>query len=378
MPTLVAKITSLRLPDWASHFPSIVSDSPPVCPGAQREYTSAVSMKRRPASNAASSTRHEVGSSSVQPNTFPPRQIAGTSGPSLPSVRVFICNSPHLMGCTSAAKEARGFSRASSQLLWRQEPQALACPCRSGASSSSSSSSGGSIYPSTIASESPPPSERWRCRSSTALVSSRPGAPPSPPRSGAAGPTSVNAAICSSATSSSTRPEPSRASNGSPSCTRSTFSASSSSSVLASSASNCRPSLPSTTGGSSSAPPGIASRRSSRSAVATSSQSSSVCPLPYTELSLRSTSTLLPLFLSPCFAILCPFAPCFNPPTAVCPTPISDAQTLQADLRPCRLQVIPPVPPGTCIGPVHGLPAARLDPTNGGVEPHGGLGIALP
>src|ERR1039457_249790 len=180
MPTLVAKITSLRLPDWASHFPSIVSDSPPVCPGAQREYTSAVSMKRRPASNAASSTRHEVGSSSVQPNTFPPRQIAGTSGPSLPSVRVFICNSPHLMGCTSAAKEARGFSRASSQLLWRQEPQALACPCRSGASSSSSSSSGGAIYPSTIASESPPPSERWRCRSSTALVSSRAGATPSP------------------------------------------------------------------------------------------------------------------------------------------------------------------------------------------------------
>src|ERR1017187_3822544 len=104
MPTLVARITSLRLPDWASHFPSIVSDSPPVCPGAQREYTSAVSMKRRPESNAASSTRNEAGSSSVQPKTFPPRQIAGTSGPAFPSLRVFICNSPHRMGCASAAK----------------------------------------------------------------------------------------------------------------------------------------------------------------------------------------------------------------------------------------------------------------------------------
>src|ERR1700733_4191917 len=86
MPTLVARITLLRLLPVAIHLPRIVSDSPPVCPGAQAEYTSAVSMKFNPASRAASSRRNESASETVHPNTFPPRQITGTSRSDFPSL----------------------------------------------------------------------------------------------------------------------------------------------------------------------------------------------------------------------------------------------------------------------------------------------------
>ncbi|CAM5630775.1 hypothetical protein SRIMM317S_05269 [Streptomyces rimosus subsp. rimosus] len=48
-PTLVAMTTWSRLPREASQLPMTVSDSPPLLPGTQAEYTSAVSMKcRRP------------------------------------------------------------------------------------------------------------------------------------------------------------------------------------------------------------------------------------------------------------------------------------------------------------------------------------------
>ena len=47
--TLVAMTTAARLPRADIHWPSTVSDSPPALPGAQREYTSAVSMKLPPA-----------------------------------------------------------------------------------------------------------------------------------------------------------------------------------------------------------------------------------------------------------------------------------------------------------------------------------------
>ena len=43
--TLVAMMTARRLPRAFIHLPSTSSDSPPVWPGTQREYTSAVSMK---------------------------------------------------------------------------------------------------------------------------------------------------------------------------------------------------------------------------------------------------------------------------------------------------------------------------------------------
>ena len=48
--TLVAIRTASRCFRAASQTPSAVSDSPPLLPGAQREYTSAVSMKLPPAS----------------------------------------------------------------------------------------------------------------------------------------------------------------------------------------------------------------------------------------------------------------------------------------------------------------------------------------
>jgi hypothetical protein len=54
--TFVAMITAGRLRRAAIQIPSAVSDSPPVLPGAHREYTSAVSMKLPPASTYASST----------------------------------------------------------------------------------------------------------------------------------------------------------------------------------------------------------------------------------------------------------------------------------------------------------------------------------
>jgi hypothetical protein len=47
-PTLVAITTRPRAPDLFSQFPMIVSDSPPLWPGTQTEYTSAVSMRFSP------------------------------------------------------------------------------------------------------------------------------------------------------------------------------------------------------------------------------------------------------------------------------------------------------------------------------------------
>src|ERR1700722_10094403 len=85
-PSLVARITLPRLLPLASHLPRIVSDSPPVWPGSQREYTSAVSIKFSPASSAASNCRKESASGSVHPYTLPPRQSTGTSKSDLPSL----------------------------------------------------------------------------------------------------------------------------------------------------------------------------------------------------------------------------------------------------------------------------------------------------
>src|SRR6476620_4335588 len=87
LPTLVARTTRLRLPLWRNHLPRIASDSPPACPGTQREYTSAVSTKFIPASTQASRRRNDIDSSTVQPKTLPPRQIRETSRPERPSGR---------------------------------------------------------------------------------------------------------------------------------------------------------------------------------------------------------------------------------------------------------------------------------------------------
>ncbi len=76
-----------RLPLRLSHLPMMVSDSPPTWPGAQIEYTSAVSMKLQPASSQASSSEKLVASSTVQPNTLPPKASGETCSPELPSAR---------------------------------------------------------------------------------------------------------------------------------------------------------------------------------------------------------------------------------------------------------------------------------------------------
>lgn len=73
--TLAATTMPLRLPSLGRHLPIIVSGSPPLCPGTQREYTSAVSMKFKPASCAASRRRNPSASARVHPKAFPPRQI---------------------------------------------------------------------------------------------------------------------------------------------------------------------------------------------------------------------------------------------------------------------------------------------------------------
>ena len=72
----------------ASHSPMIASDSPPRWPGTQTEYISAVSMKSSPASSARSSSRNDVSSSAVQPNTLPPRQSGATRRSERPSCRL--------------------------------------------------------------------------------------------------------------------------------------------------------------------------------------------------------------------------------------------------------------------------------------------------
>src|SRR5579863_1237584 len=90
IPTLVARITFFRLPLRLNQLPTTVSDSPPLWPGTQREYTSAVSTKLNPAPTNASKIANDAASSAVQPKTFPPRQMGETSRPDPPSLRVFI------------------------------------------------------------------------------------------------------------------------------------------------------------------------------------------------------------------------------------------------------------------------------------------------
>ncbi len=87
LPTLVASTMSARRPLRLSHLPITVSDSPPAWPGAQREYTSAVSMKFMPASSQASSSENDVASSTVQPKTLPPKHSGETCRPLRPRER---------------------------------------------------------------------------------------------------------------------------------------------------------------------------------------------------------------------------------------------------------------------------------------------------
>src|SRR6185369_15387873 len=92
-PTLVAITTLSRRPPCLSHLPITVSDSPPVWPGAQREKTSAVSMKLKPASSHASSSENDVASSAVQPNTLPPKHSGETCRAERPRVRYCMASS---------------------------------------------------------------------------------------------------------------------------------------------------------------------------------------------------------------------------------------------------------------------------------------------
>src|SRR5262249_18532961 len=86
--TLVAMTIAGRLRRAAIQAPSTVADSPPLLPGAHREYTSAVSMKLPPASTYASSTASEAFWSVVHPNVLPPKQRAATFNPLRPSFRI--------------------------------------------------------------------------------------------------------------------------------------------------------------------------------------------------------------------------------------------------------------------------------------------------
>src|SRR5689334_3715470 len=89
-PTLVATINLSRLLRAFIHLPMIVSDSPPLLPGAQREYTSAVSMQLKPLSANESSIAKDCCSSSVQPNTFPPNTSGAIYRLLLPNCRFSI------------------------------------------------------------------------------------------------------------------------------------------------------------------------------------------------------------------------------------------------------------------------------------------------
>src|SRR5512140_1859514 len=106
-PTLLASTTLLRRPPRFSHLPITVSDSPPLWPGTQREYTSAVSMKLKPASSHASSSENDVASSAVQPNTLPPKHSGETFRGERPSVLYSI-------GVSSSSQ----FKEAHDDLVW--------------------------------------------------------------------------------------------------------------------------------------------------------------------------------------------------------------------------------------------------------------------
>src|ERR1700733_11820576 len=120
-PSLVARITLLRLLPFASHLPRMVSDSPPVWPGIQREYTSAVSMKFSPASSAASNCRRDSASGRVHPYTLPPRQSTGTSKSDLPSLT---SSMPALLGlvCQDAMLTSNDGS-----FYWREASCRFSC-----------------------------------------------------------------------------------------------------------------------------------------------------------------------------------------------------------------------------------------------------------
>src|SRR5690349_10709277 len=72
----------------------MVSDSPPACPVTQREYESAVSIRLKPEATKASSSRNDIASSAVQPNTLPPNANGATSKPVLPSLRFSMSSFP--------------------------------------------------------------------------------------------------------------------------------------------------------------------------------------------------------------------------------------------------------------------------------------------
>src|SRR6185369_5459224 len=90
-PTLVMSTIWLRRAgERFSQLPMMVSDSPPLLPCTQREYTSAVSMALRPESTKRSSRRKAVGSSTVQPKTLPPKTSGAMRRPERPRGRRFI------------------------------------------------------------------------------------------------------------------------------------------------------------------------------------------------------------------------------------------------------------------------------------------------
>src|SRR5512139_188424 len=94
LPTLVAITTCSRLPLRLSHLPMMVSDSPPRLPGTHDEYMSAVSIRLKPASTKASSSSNECASSTLQPNTLPPKASGAMDNDDLPSGR--LCTVEHL------------------------------------------------------------------------------------------------------------------------------------------------------------------------------------------------------------------------------------------------------------------------------------------
>src|SRR5690606_14479264 len=110
LPTLVISTMPSRRPRRASHSPISVSDSPPDRPGAQAEYTSAVSMALKPSAVKRSSRAKVVSRSAVQPNTLPPKTSGAISRPVRPSGRLSMVSSPSVekrAGAASAVTEGR-------------------------------------------------------------------------------------------------------------------------------------------------------------------------------------------------------------------------------------------------------------------------------
>src|SRR6185437_12968594 len=114
-PTLVAMITRSRTCRRRSQLPMTLSDSPPLWPGTQSEYASAVSMKLNPAPMKASSTRKEVGSSAVHPKTLPPRASGPISNPEAPSLRLIMDGKPRC--CSGHAIRGRRTGKKAIKIL---------------------------------------------------------------------------------------------------------------------------------------------------------------------------------------------------------------------------------------------------------------------